>query len=166
MDCACLHILSSWAWPILFISAPATRRQDRDRWEEFMSWMATDIRKPTEACDLPESAGKPRPLSCTALLWGYICGSTGTIHWNCLYSCSTFKWWSTVEISPFSLLEWWSLFSFFYQITLMSVWQCAISVSFFNIKLAVENQEFKNKFFICRSYLTLLWLHNDNVWHW
>lgn len=37
-----------------------------------------------------------------------------------------------------------------------------ISFSFFNNKLAVTNQEFKNKVFICKSCLTLLWLHKNN----
>lgn len=80
----------------------STTKEDRVRWEEFTSWMAADIRKCTGPCHCPRSEGKTGFLLLTVpLISGYICGSTGKIHWRCLYSCSTFKWWSTVKISSF-----------------------------------------------------------------
>jgi len=60
-------------------------------------------KKATEAHHPPESEGKTEPLSCAVpLLSRYVSGSTGKIHWNCLYSCSIFKWWSTVGICSLS----------------------------------------------------------------
>lgn len=87
-------------WPVLFMSASARRKEDRVRWEEFTSWMAAGIRMCTDSWHCPESGGKTGLLLLAVpLISGFICGSTGKIHWRCIHSCSTLKWWGTVEVS-------------------------------------------------------------------
>lgn len=143
MGCACLQALSRWAQPVLFMSVPATRRQDRDRQKKFTIWVAVDKRKPTEVHHLPKPEGKPGPkLHSSSVsrmhLWKHLQNtlklSLQLFHIKMMkYSGNQFILLTQVLILPNNT-------------DASATIHHRISVSFFNIKLTLASSRTKNVF--------------------